>query len=1095
MTTGNTPLNALAVRFGALCLSVTLVAGLLPLQAFADSSASDVLSPSDDIEEIVEEETPDADTEEGGFPDSAIQDAEELLSSELDGEGSVLPLSEGVDALVDFVYVDMATVVLGGEEQVAIGFSEPINAIEGELTIVKDDGATSTVPASAIIEDAMLFSISFSEVSQVGGYRLDRVSWDGDVAGSYDVPEPDSGMSFTVTEATGALEPEITISAIDEEGSLVELSSIPDALEESDEAIQDAGAAVAQSASAARTARATVAGASGTIVCALDPGHGGSDPGAVYGSLQEKNLTLKIARYCRTALQEYAGIEVVMTRDSDEYVGLTERVHRAKALGATLFVSIHVNSGGGTGFEVWIQNDSAWRYELHTEGEGLARSILDKLAALGLPDRGIKDKDATNGEYYPSPGGIADYFTVINESRRQNMPAILVEHGFIDNPTDYQKLSNESFLKQMGELDAEGIVDYYDLSKGPRPYLFNITNNGDVTLAWNDYPGATKYGISQYDNGVRTELDMNCTGTSYTIPGLRIGQEYTFLVQAYTDQGWTADSSSGRYTLKVIPTPSFTAQASGDGQVTLSWQPVSGAERYGISELMADGQYRAISRTAMGTSYTVSDLANGYEHRFLVQAYVGGSWSSPSTSLVKGATPQGTVKPGNVRASVSGSSVTLTWDPVPGAERYAVSSRVGSGDYVGHTRDAAGTSYTVAGLRAGTEYEFVVTAYIGVAGAWSRFDESDLVRVSLNGSSPGQSTAPSFTAQASGDGQVTLSWQPVSGAERYGISELMADGQYRAISRTAMGTSYTVSDLANGYEHRFLVQAYVGGSWSSPSTSLVKGATPQGTVKPGNVRASVSGSSVTLTWDPVPGAERYAVSSRVGSGDYVGHTRDATGTSYTVAGLRAGTEYEFVMTAYIGVAGAWSRFDESDLVSATVEGSLIMGMSQCSVDQMVAYYNSAGRTYPAATYSNYGAPTLRRFCELVYEQAAAEGVRAEVLFCQAMKETGWLQFGGQVLPTQCNFGGIGATDGGAHGATFPNVATGLLAQAQHLKAYATIAPLNQTCVDPRYHLVPKGCAPYVEILGQKENPTGHGWATAEGYGLSIVSMMKMLSRY
>ena len=85
MTTGNTPLNALAVRFGALCLSVTLVAGLLPLQAFADSSASDVLSPSDDIEEIVEEETPDADTEEGGFPDSAIQDAEELLSSELDG--------------------------------------------------------------------------------------------------------------------------------------------------------------------------------------------------------------------------------------------------------------------------------------------------------------------------------------------------------------------------------------------------------------------------------------------------------------------------------------------------------------------------------------------------------------------------------------------------------------------------------------------------------------------------------------------------------------------------------------------------------------------------------------------------------------------------------------------------------------------------------------------------------------------------------------------------------------------------------------------------------------------------------------------------
>ena len=78
------------------------------------------------------------------------------------------------------------------------------------------------------------------------------------------------------------------------------------------------------------------------------------------------------------------------------------------------------------------------------------------------------------------------------------------------------------------------------------------------------------------------------------------------------------------------------------------------------------------------------------------------------------------------------------------------------------------------------------------------------------------------------------------------------------------------------------------------------------------------------------------------------------------------------------------------------------------------------------------------------------------------------------------------------GNSYPDVRTGVRAQIQHLKAYATDEPLNQTCVDNRYEYVKKASAPYVQWLGQKENPEGVGWATGENYGYDIAGMLQHL---
>ena len=81
---------------------------------------------------------------------------------------------------------------------------------------------------------------------------------------------------------------------------------------------------------------------------------------------------------------------------------------------------------------------------------------------------------------------------------------------------------------------------------------------------------------------------------------------------------------------------------------------------------------------------------------------------------------------------------------------------------------------------------------------------------------------------------------------------------------------------------------------------------------------------------------------------------------------------------------------------------------------------------------------------------------------------------------------------GGAGASFGSVRIGVRAQIQHLKAYANSESLVNALVDPRFNLVTRGCAPFVEWLGQKENPNGYGWATAEGYGYKILVLIEKI---
>ena len=186
--------------------------------------------------------------------------------------------------------------------------------------------------------------------------------------------------------------------------------------------------------------------------------------------------------------------------------------------------------------------------------------------------------------------------------------------------------------------------------------------------------------------------------------------------------------------------------------------------------------------------------------------------------------------------------------------------------------------------------------------------------------------------------------------------------------------------------------------------------------------------------------------------------------------------------------------EEAETAANVQEGYPILGTSAVTAKELANYFKTANLPYPSEVLGKGGAEDIETFAQIYCEQAKAEGVRPEVAFVQTMKETAWLQYGGDAKIEQYNFAGIGTTGNGVQGDSFPDVRTGIRAQIQHLKAYATEEPLNQDCVDTRYQYVIKGSAPYVEWLGKQENPQGQGWATAEKYGDSIVEMIQNLPK-
>jgi len=244
-----------------------------------------------------------------------------------------------------------------------------------------------------------------------------------------------------------------------------------------------------------------------------------------------------------------------------------------------------------------------------------------------------------------------------------------------------------------------------------------------------------------------------------------------------------------------------------------------------------------------------------------------------------------------------------------------------------------------------------------------------------------------------------------------------------------------------------------------------------------------------LTWDESEDASGYQIYRASGKhGKYrrikkIGQHKE----SFTNSNLRKKAVYYYKIRAVGKNKKDVSEFSKAKKVVVKYK---ISNMSNVTAAQLARYYKKSGHIFPKY-YKKTDTPTLKAFCQTYIDEARAEGIDAKVAFVQAMLETGWLKFGGDVSIKQNNFAGLGAVGGGARGNKFKTVKTGIRAHIQHLKAYANKKPLNNKCVDKRFTAVQRGCTPYVEWLGIGDNPRGYGWCAGSGYGYNIV---KMISR-
>ncbi|TYS66386.1 N-acetylmuramoyl-L-alanine amidase [Bacillus infantis] len=176
----------------------------------------------------------------------------------------------------------------------------------------------------------------------------------------------------------------------------------------------------------------------------IDPGHGGTDSGAVGNGLMEKILTLLIALRIRALLLQFEGVEVKMSREDDRTLSLKQRTDMANDWGADFYLSPHINAGGGTGYEDFRHNTQSQSSEAGRIQSDIHKAVMAEIKGFGVIDRGAK---------------AANYHVL----RESHMPAALTESLFIDKAADAALLKQDIFLDAIARGHVNGLVQAFNL--------------------------------------------------------------------------------------------------------------------------------------------------------------------------------------------------------------------------------------------------------------------------------------------------------------------------------------------------------------------------------------------------------------------------------------------------------------------------------------------------------------------------------------------------------------------------------------------------------------------------------------------------------
>ena len=982
---------------------------------------------------------------------------------------------EGDSYMMDYFLVDNPVLSSNSTENFVLSLKDINGYSDFTITVQKKDGTTFDLEASEQVDKLVKFTKEFSSVDK-GEYSVTTLhyTYNGE---KYYLNFSDLGMDvrFGVDQEYSGYDetlPDMTQDVVEDDelnNAVIQVTNLDDASEEVVEGIvaSDPDAAIGL---ISEDESATQRSNEGVTIC-LDPGHGGNDSGAIgINNVYEKNLTLKIAQYCKQELEKY-NCKVVMTRNGDTNPSLEERADYAKAQGAKYLISIHLNSaagGGAVGAEVYYPN-THWRPDISANGKNVAQAIQSQLVSLGLYDRGIKFR-TIDTNIYPDPyryddGSVADYYGIIRNAKYNGLTGLIIEHCFINNASDYNNyLSTDAKLQQLGVADANGIVSALGLTKKQSIVNSVLYRTHVQDIGWQDWKKNGELSGTEGKSKRLEAIKMKLTGdvaSKYDIYYRVHVQDYGWLGWAKNGESSGSEGLSKRLEGIEIRLVKKGQETPGSTDLPFLSEMISyqtHVQDIGWQDWKKNGELSGTqgeSKRLEGLRINLYSSLFGYvEYKAHVQNDGWQDWVSDGE--IAGTTGQ-SKRLEAVRLRLKGDV----------ANKYDIYYRV-------HIQDYGWLDWAKNGESAGSK------------GCSKRLEGIEIRLVKKGEAAPGQTQRPfisksvTYQSYIQGDG-----WQ-----------EWKRDGELSGTQGQSKQLEALKIELSSIIDGGIVYKAHVqNDGWQL----FVGDGVQSGTIGQNKRLEAIQ---IQLTGNAMM---QYDIYYRV-------HVQNLGWLGWAKNGERAGTEgYKYRVegveillvdkdsNAPGNTANHYYHFgylpdDESELMP-------IMGSTQTSVEQMVNYYNSKTSDYDKfkAKYNGKydgilakgGARTINEFAQIVYDESIAEGVKPEVVFAQCMKETGYLKYGGDVLPNQYNYAGVGAT-GAVHGASFNNVRMGIRAQIQHLKAYGSIYPLTNQCVDPRFDLVKRGSAQYVEWLGKNENPNGYGWATAKQYGYDIVEMVKVL---
>ncbi len=820
---------------------------------------------------------------------------------------------------------------------------------------------------------------------------------------------------------------------------------------------------------------------------------------------------------------------------------LDYRAEFAESKGADALVSFHLNSNSSSspsGAEVYYPN-SNYDANCYNVGKGLATSILDKLGDLGLKERGITTKNSSS-RVYPD-GSTADYYRVIRECKYRGVPGLIIEHAYMSNINDVNNfLNTEAELKALGVADAKAIAEYYGLQKG---FGFKWTNLGASSFTI-DKKAKLYYAVNESASITVQMYDGKDRYIKTIVSNKKVGTNDQVVYWDMTDaNGNYVPNGTYRFTIIAKNNDGETVKAhkwfsvTGNSPLEFKWTNLGYSSRkvgekmplyYAVNKAanitiqMYDGNDKYIktivSNKKVGTNDQVAywDMtdANGnyvsngtYRFTIIATNEAGETVKSHKWFKVTGNEPLG-YKWTNLGYSsrkvgekmplyyAVNKPASITIQMYDGNNKYIKTiisnKKVGTNDQVDYwdLTDGKGKyvkdgTYRFTIIATTTSGEKITThKWFKVSGSVPlKYKQFEMVS---NGVEVGDMAELNYSVNKYSN--VTV--QVFDGKNNF-IKTLESKKAVNTEIQTAMWdlTDKNGNYILDGtYRFTIIAESIDGEKITSHKWFTTTGNPPlvfdevqcakeeEGVTKVPLYYSVNKDAKITVQlFDGKDNFVRTLESGKVvGTGEQVTYwdLKDGKG-NFVEAG-----NYRFTIIAEneLGERVIAHRYFK-------ITNYSIMGTSDITLEQLVAYYN-ANETYPAF-YEDSGAPTIEDFCKIYMEECEIEGVRVEVAFCQAMVETGFLRFIGDVDISQYNFAGIGATGGGEPGHSFTNVREGIRAQVQHLKAYASTEELQQECVDPRFDYVTRYSAPYLEWLGINENPYGVGWATAPNYGIII----------